>query len=74
VDVHKGKGGQAHVDACGHGVKNLDFLVGSFILIEHLYSTSSKKLLRMAPKTSTVKKSSLKVRKKRMSQMDVING
>jgi len=37
----------------------------SFIHIEHLYSASSRKLLRSAPNTSTVKQSSLKVRKKR---------
>src|SRR6218665_2063522 len=36
----------------------------SFIHIEHLYSASSRKLLRSAPNTSTVKQSSLKVRKK----------
>src|SRR6218665_1309261 len=35
----------------------------SFIHIEHLYSASSRKLLRSAPNTSTVKQSSLKVRK-----------
>src|SRR6218665_2673098 len=35
----------------------------SFIHIEHLYSASSSKLLRSAPNTSTVKQSSLKVRK-----------
>ena len=37
--------------------------IHSFIHIEHLYSASSRKLLRSAPKTSTVKQSSLKVRK-----------
>jgi len=38
----------------------------SFIHIEHLYSTSSRKLSRGAPDSSTAKKStgSLKVRKK----------
>ena len=35
----------------------------SFIHIEHLYSASSRKLLRSAPNASTVKQSSLKVRK-----------
>src|SRR6218665_1672472 len=35
----------------------------SFIHIEHLYSASSRKLLRSAPNTSTVKQSCLKVRK-----------
>src|SRR6218665_3277877 len=37
--------------------------IHSFIHIEHLYSASSRKLLRSAPNTSTVKQSSLKVRK-----------
>src|SRR6218665_4019482 len=37
--------------------------IHSFIQIERLYSTSSRKLLRSAPNTSTVKQSSLKVRK-----------
>src|SRR6218665_1373350 len=41
------------------------FQIHSFIHIEHLYSASSRKLLRSAPNTSTVKQSSLKVRKKR---------
>src|SRR6218665_1202801 len=27
VDVHKGRGGPAHVDACGQGVKNVIFFV-----------------------------------------------
>jgi len=36
----------------------------SFIHIEHLYSASSRELLRGAPNSSTAKKSSLKVRKK----------
>src|SRR6218665_2177589 len=43
-------------------------LIYSFIHIEHLYSTSSRELLRGAPDRSTAKKSSLKVRKKRRSQ------
>ena len=34
----------------------------SFIRIEHLYSASSRELLRGAPDSSTAKKSSLKVR------------
>jgi len=37
--------------------------IHSFIHIEHLYSASSRKLLRSASNTSTVKQSSLKVRK-----------
>jgi len=37
--------------------------MNSFIHFEHSYSASSRKLLRSAPNTSTVKKSSLKVRK-----------
>src|SRR6218665_2238559 len=41
-----------------------DSFIHSFIHIEYLYSASSKKLLRSAPNTSTVKQSSLKVRKK----------
>ena len=41
-----------------------DCKIHSFIHIEHLDSASSRKLLRSAPNTSTVKQSSLKVRKK----------
>ena len=37
----------------------------SFIHTEHLYSASSRGLLRDAPDSSTAKKSSLKLRKKR---------
>ena len=37
--------------------------IHSFIHIEHLYSAPSRRLLKCAPKTSTVKQSSLKVRK-----------
>src|SRR6218665_127361 len=37
--------------------------IHSFIHIEHLYSASSRKLLRSASNTSTVKQSSLKVKK-----------
>ena len=37
--------------------------IHSFIHIEHLYSASSRELLRDAPDSSTAKKSSLKVRK-----------
>jgi len=37
--------------------------IHSFIHIEHLHSASSRKLLRSAPNTNTVKQSSLKVRK-----------
>src|SRR6218665_1902597 len=37
--------------------------IHSFIHIKHLYSASSRKLLRSAPNTSTVKQSSPKVRK-----------
>ena len=39
-------------------------LINSFIHTEHLYSASSRKLLRGAPNFSTAKKSSLKVRTK----------
>src|SRR6218665_587958 len=45
----------------------------SFIHIEHLYSASSRKLLRSTPNTSTVKQSSLKVRKKRRRSGSVKN-
>src|SRR6218665_3316408 len=38
--------------------------LGSFIYIEHLYSASSRELLRGATDSSSAKKSSLKVRKK----------
>ena len=48
-------------------------LFHSFIHIEHLYSASSRKLLRSAPNTSTVKQSSLKVRKKRRRSGSVKN-
>ena len=44
--------------------------IHSFIHIEHLYSASSRKLLRSAPNTSTVK---LKVRKKRRRSGSVKN-
>jgi len=40
----------------------------SFIHIEHLYSASSRELLRGAPDSSTAKRSSLKVGKKRRWQ------
>src|SRR6218665_2019168 len=39
--------------------------IHSFIHTEHLYSASSRELLRGAPDSSTAKKSSLKLRKKR---------
>src|SRR6218665_1910620 len=42
---------------------NIHSFIHSFIHIEHLYSSSSRKLLRSALNTSTVKQSSLKVRK-----------
>src|SRR6218665_2759708 len=45
-------------------MNNCNSFIHSFIHIEHLYSASSRKLLRSAPNTSTVKQSSLKVRKK----------
>ena len=41
------------------------FQIHSFIHTEHLYSASSRELLRGAPYSSTAKKSSLKLRKKR---------
>src|SRR6218665_2214748 len=40
-------------------------LFHSFIHTEHLYSASSRELLRGAPHSSAAKKSSLKLRKKR---------
>ena len=40
--------------------------IRSFIHTEHLYSASSRELLRGAPDSSTAKKSSLKLRKKRL--------
>jgi len=46
------------------GHSGVAVFIHSFIHIEHLYSASSIKLLRSAPNTSTVKQSSLKVRKK----------
>src|SRR5688572_32762511 len=39
--------------------------IHSFIHIEHLYSTPSRKLLRCAPDSSTAKKNGFKVRKER---------
>ena len=42
----------------------LSSFIHSFIHIEHLYSASSRKLLRNSPNTSTAKQSSFKVRKK----------
>ena len=39
--------------------------IHSFIHTEHLYSASSRELLRGAPDSSTAKKISLKLRKKR---------
>ena len=42
-----------------------NIFIHSFIHIEHLYSASSRELLRSAPDSSTAKKSSLKLRKKR---------
>jgi len=39
--------------------------LSSFIHTEHLYSASSRELLRGAPDSSTAKRSSLKLRKKR---------
>ena len=41
----------------------LSYVIHSFIHIEHLYSASSRKLLRSAPNTSTVKQSSLVIDK-----------
>ena len=38
--------------------------IHSFIHTEHLYTASSRELLRGAPDSSTAKKSSLKLRKK----------
>jgi len=43
-------------------------LIDSFIHIEHLYSASSRELLRGAPNSNTAKKSSLKLREKRRWQ------
>jgi len=53
---------------CLYGAQQLLHLMSSlqqhsFIHIEHLYSASSRKLLRGAPDSSTTKKSSLKVRR-----------
>jgi len=48
-------------------------MMNSFIHIEHLYSASSRKLLGSAPNTSTVKQSSLKVRKKRRLKGSIKN-
>src|SRR6218665_3315623 len=42
----------------------IDSFIHSFIHTEHLYSASSRELLRGAPDSSTAKKSSLKLRKK----------
>ena len=51
----------------------LDILfIHSFIHIEHLYSASSRELLRGAPDYSTAKKSSLKVRKNAGDKANVI--
>src|SRR6218665_317183 len=59
IGIRRGQGG---------GYTTLDFgyisLIHSFIHIEHLYSAFSRKLLRSASNASTVKQSSLKVRKK----------
>src|SRR6218665_3439249 len=52
------------VTTAAYCYRNFSF-IHSFIHTEHLYSASSRELLRGAPDSSTAKKSSLKLRKKR---------
>ena len=49
---------------CGSSFQHRPTFIHSFIYTEHLYSASSRELLRGAPDSSTAKKSSLKLRKK----------
>jgi len=59
-----GKGEQNMVtERIRDGNGNYSEFIHSFIHIEHLYSASSRELLRGTPGSSTAKKSSLKVRK-----------
>jgi len=49
----------------GSWTRDIGECIHSFIHIAHLYSASSRELLRGAPDSSTAKKRSLKLRKKR---------
>ena len=48
---------------CANFHSNIYLSIHSFIRIEHLYSASSRELLRGVPDSSTAKKNSLKLRK-----------
>ena len=65
MDGWMDEGRDGGMDGCMGGLIESINWMDSFIHIEHLYSASSRELLRGAPDFSTAKKSSLKVRKKR---------